>query len=716
VDDADLVATKPGTAPLVDVFTPDDRYALIERLGEGGMGTVWAAHDKVLDRNVALKVLHDEFLGAEDQARLVVEARAMARLSHRNVVDVYDVAEKDGRTYLTMELVRGINLGTWLETPREWSAIVAILRAAASGLAAAHAAGIVHRDVKPTNILVGDDGETRVADFGVAHASTARPAPDAPLTALTVGQIGTLPYMSPAQLRGEPADVRCDQFALFTSLYEALHGNRPFQGETVADQLVAIERGCPPPVRDVPRWLHATVARGLANDPARRFASMKDVVAALGGPRQRRGWLLAAALGAVGGSAVGVTLLARSSPSGASCPDPQRELAGVWDAAVSRRGHDAFAAVAPAYSAAVWTRIARELDQRAGAWSTATIEACHANDTVRRACLDEHRALLGALGARLATSPTMVVHAETMFFELPSLADCSAPTYRPAVSVATAPAIIAAHGDHAIARAGLVVGATPADLAASERVLAAARDASDAALTLAGSLTHARLQLALGKPELAQSELTAVSAMAAQLRAGAIEVDAELDLARALIVRGRVEDALVPASHALTVTPALHDPRRQAAALAVHAEVARLRNDDGLALLQLEGAARNAREGRLDDTLWALPLFDALTRAYLRAGRSEDALAASKRVVNLSRELGEHHPVYGRALVLGGAANLAFGRTEKARAKATGALRILRDALGEESLDVKAANELLAEIAAVEAARSGEASAPPVPN
>src|SRR5690606_27412478 len=115
---------------------------------------VWEAHDRVLDRRVALKVLHDRFLGAADQERLAEEARAMARLSHPNVVAVYDVGEREGRMFLTMELVRGEPVSRWLETPRGWREVLDVFRAAGEGLAAAHDAGIVHRDVKPSNILL----------------------------------------------------------------------------------------------------------------------------------------------------------------------------------------------------------------------------------------------------------------------------------------------------------------------------------------------------------------------------------------------------------------------------------------------------------------------------------------------------------------------------------------------------------------------------------
>src|SRR5688572_4537812 len=158
----ETAATQVGRAPRADadqVAAPrSSRYQLIERLGEGGMGVVWKAHDRALDRVVAFKVLHDRFLGSDHQARLAAEARAMARLSHPNVVAVYDVGEHEGRTFLVMELVTGQPLSHWLAAPRDWREVVAAFRAACAGVAAAHAAGIIHRDLKPSNILVGDDG------------------------------------------------------------------------------------------------------------------------------------------------------------------------------------------------------------------------------------------------------------------------------------------------------------------------------------------------------------------------------------------------------------------------------------------------------------------------------------------------------------------------------------------------------------------------------
>ncbi|HEU4615830.1 MAG TPA: serine/threonine-protein kinase, partial [Kofleriaceae bacterium] len=277
----------PEAAPREDAR---DRYILVERLGEGATGVVWAARDGRLDRMVALKVLHDEYLGAVDQEQLAAEARAMAKLSHPNVVAVYDAGEREGRAFVTMELVSGPPLSRWLDTPRSWREIVDVFRAAGEGLAAAHEAGLVHRDVKPSNILVGDDGRARIADFGLAHAGAA-PVPgdvriDAPVTR-TTAFAGTPAYMPPERLRGAPADVRGDQFAFCVALYEALAGKRPFGGDTVEALLAAMDAGPPPPLRHVPRWLDAAVARGLAPSRDERFASMRDLLAALRGPRRR---------------------------------------------------------------------------------------------------------------------------------------------------------------------------------------------------------------------------------------------------------------------------------------------------------------------------------------------------------------------------------------------------------------------------------------------
>jgi len=292
-DPQDLTTTAPsaGIQPVAIRLAEVERYALLEQLGEGAMGVVYAAYDATLDRKVALKLLPDHQLGGEHRDRLLREARALAQLSHPNVVAVYDVGETQGRVFFAMEFVRGQTVAAWARERRTLEEILDVFRAAARGLAAAHAASLVHRDVKPSNLLLGDDGRVRVADFGLAHPGRGLAAgtPDGP--GVVTGFAGSPAYMAPEQLRDAIADARSDQFALCVSLYEVLHGRRPFSGETPAELLAAIEAGPSPPARAVPAWVTSALARGLALDPASRFPDMAALVSArvpLTGPRSRR--------------------------------------------------------------------------------------------------------------------------------------------------------------------------------------------------------------------------------------------------------------------------------------------------------------------------------------------------------------------------------------------------------------------------------------------
>ncbi len=221
-------------------------------LGQGGMGVVMRARDPELGRDVAIKLLQPGQRGLAG-LRLGREAQAMAKLSHPNVVNVYDVGEHDGAMYIAMELVEGSTLRAWRQAAtRTWREVLAMYVAAGRGLAAAHAAGLVHRDFKPDNVLVGADGRPRVTDFGLVAADgravesgdTRGAALDANLT-VQGSVLGTPAYMAPEQWRGETVDPRTDQFAFCVALWEALHGERPFEGETTAVVRQAILDGAP---------------------------------------------------------------------------------------------------------------------------------------------------------------------------------------------------------------------------------------------------------------------------------------------------------------------------------------------------------------------------------------------------------------------------------------------------------------------------------------
>ncbi|MFP2934258.1 protein kinase domain-containing protein, partial [Pyxidicoccus sp. 3LG] len=284
----------PGDAPL-EKGTAVGRYLVLEPLGFGGMGVVYSAYDPELDRRVALKLLRVGVLGLdaeEGRAHLLREAQAMARVSHPHVVPVYDVGTFRQQVFLAMELVEAQTLRQWLKTaPRPWRQVLALFLDAGRGLAAAHAAGVVHGDFKPENLLVGSDGRVRVTDFGLARSATplgdktptTPVAGGTPPTTPVVG--GTPAYMAPEQLdpNAHP-DERSDQFAFCVALYEALHDERPFAASTVREMLTEVRSGkvrSAPRGSPVPPWLRRVVLRGLSSDPMDRHGSMNALLASL---------------------------------------------------------------------------------------------------------------------------------------------------------------------------------------------------------------------------------------------------------------------------------------------------------------------------------------------------------------------------------------------------------------------------------------------------
>ena len=277
------------------------RFEVIGELGRGGMGTVLAAHDPRLERRVALKLVapapRSADGGTEARTRLLREAQAMARLRHPNVVSVFEAGEHGGQIYLAMEEVGGGTLRSAVAALHrggvpDWQAVLALFGAAARGLAAAHAAGLVHRDFKPENVLVDRGGRVAVGDFGlVAPEATAAPAAAAADTPLyqrvTTADVvlGTPAYMAPEQGQGRPVDGRADQFSFCVALYEALYGELPFAGGSRERYHAEILAGrVRPPRRDrrVPTWLHQVLARGLRADPAARYESMEELLVELG--------------------------------------------------------------------------------------------------------------------------------------------------------------------------------------------------------------------------------------------------------------------------------------------------------------------------------------------------------------------------------------------------------------------------------------------------
>ena len=377
-------AAEATTASADAPFAPGvylGRYEIRRLIGAGGMGVVYAAYDSGLHRMVALKVMRADV----PQARLLSEARAMARLSHPNVVSIYDVGVFDGRVFMAMEYVDGVTLARWArEQDRAWTETLAVFVAAAHGLAAAHASGVVHGDFKPANVLVGRDGRVRVSDFGLAwwqqtpapadeHGGADRTTVDAmtgePSTSWAPTRVraddprvgGTVSYLAPEQLRGRPSDRRTDQFAFCVALYECLYDRHPFSAADPAGFAARVCRGelAPPPADSaVPAFLFRVLKRGLRVDPAARYPTMDALIAALRlseetvvtpGPSRRR-WLgtaaralaLAAAGFAAGGSAAALRTLWRRAAAPVAAPaEPALAITAPADMGAGSRNQSA---------------------------------------------------------------------------------------------------------------------------------------------------------------------------------------------------------------------------------------------------------------------------------------------------------------------------------------------------------------------------------------
>jgi tRNA A-37 threonylcarbamoyl transferase component Bud32 len=281
VDPEDTLPILPeGSGELAEGDTVA-RYQVRGRLGGGGMGVVYQAHDPLLDRKLAIKVLRSDALTEQMHARLLREAQALARLSHPNVVAVHDVGQSNGRVFIAMDLVEGCNVAEWLRLePRNWREVLDLYMRAGAGLMAAHDVGLIHRDFKPPNVLVGSDGRVCVTDFGLARLE-AQAEPEARATS-TVNEweltshgavMGSPGYMAPEQMMGHKVGPACDVFSFCVSLFEGLWGKRPFQGDSLGALYRAVQEGNLPAVEgDAPDWLLATLVRGLRADPDSRPA------------------------------------------------------------------------------------------------------------------------------------------------------------------------------------------------------------------------------------------------------------------------------------------------------------------------------------------------------------------------------------------------------------------------------------------------------------
>jgi tetratricopeptide (TPR) repeat protein/tRNA A-37 threonylcarbamoyl transferase component Bud32 len=397
-------ASEDGAAPSEGPLQPGatvGRYVILSALGTGAMGVVFAAYDPQLDRKVALKLLKPRGRGRERaRQRLHREAQTLAKLNHRNVVTVHDVGVHDGRVFVAMEFIEGRTLRAWSEEPeggRRWKEVVAMFVAAGRGLAAAHAKGLIHRDFKPDNVMIGGSGSVRVMDFGLARGSARedgdRPDLEATLERLEASSsspleasltktgdlMGTPVYMAPEQFSRDSTQ-RSDQFGFCVSLFEALYGARPFD-ETSWRTLISKEARVEPAERDVPGWLRDVIDRGLEPDPDNRFESMDALLAAVGegerlAGRRRIGVGAAVAL-VTGLIAVAVPVWRRTSVE-AKCVRQGEAIAAVWDDGARAALTETSRSSGLPYADEMLLHTVQEFDARRESWSKTKAQACRA--------------------------------------------------------------------------------------------------------------------------------------------------------------------------------------------------------------------------------------------------------------------------------------------------------------------------------------------------
>jgi tetratricopeptide (TPR) repeat protein/predicted Ser/Thr protein kinase len=654
------------------------RFQILRRLGQGGMGVVFSAYDEELDRRVAIKLLRgDRLRDPEARQQFRSEAQAMARLSHPNVVQIYEVGEHEEQLYIAMEFVQGRTLRRWWQEHTSWRERLAVIAQAGRGLEAAHAAGLVHRDFKPDNVMIDAGGRARVLDFGLAQTREDRIAAAIGSVALqlpgsrqtganTRGIAGTPAYMAPEQQANGTVDPRGDQFSFCVVLYEAVYGERPFQAATAEALAEAIAQGrVKPPRRDrgAPRWLERAILRGLAVDPAARWPTIGALLAIVerDPARRRRGWLATAV--AAGSLAIAAATIvgARDSAAG-RCSDAEQRLVGVWDEANAEAVRKAMLATGLPYAERAWQTTKAALDRYARDWSTMHVDACEATHVrgeqsaelldLRMGCLRRALAELDALVAVLATSdPTTVEHAARAPGLLPRLDACAdaEALYHPR---RPEPGVVAAaealRDELATVKALIRVGRFAAARDALTPLLARAEALGEPTALADVLFFHGDLAGKLGDYEAASRgiERSFTRALAGQddqaAARAAIESIFVSGYFRALLPEGERWQAIAEALLERMGEDGLLRARHASYVAVLHEE----RGDKvGAAELHRRSIAGNRRVGAPPFTIAAG--LNNLAVALGNSGQLDEAIAAYEEALAIYREVvGEQHPNY----------------------------------------------------------------------
>lgn len=644
------------------------RYEIEGTIGGGGMGVVYRARDPQLERLVALKVLHPlRNQDARSQQRMLLEARALAKLDHPNIVKVHDAILEQDQVVVVMELLAGQTLERWQQdAARTCEEVIAVYAQAGDGLAAAHDLGIVHRDFKPSNAILGPDHRVRVLDFGLAHL-TSPPEPPfesgaaRPLELTATGDVvGTLGYASPEQLADATITAASDQFSFCVALHLAIEGVSPFTGSNLVERRASIARGELVRATDgrrVPTWLRAAIARGLSTNPDARFPTMRDLVREL---RRRRGWRRwrAPVLGTATIAASVVATAMMSRPGSDAC-DGGRALAdAVWSSTARSRVGEAILAVRTPYSTEVHGPALGLLDRHASDWRSAHQLACraHQRGETSELLLDRQMTCLSRRldGLRAAVE----VLASTDVHSLPYVMNVASevPAAEPCLDLELVQADVA-----------------PPDSLAMRGPISAARE----------RIASAEAQARAGRAELALGTLGAAREIADRIPYPPLRVEVALAEGRILLAQGDLDraSAVLTAARAGAFQAQMLPAAVEASARIIYAEGSKAPQLDRLqgelaTLLPLS-------EGLRGDRFVRPLLLNNIGTVYLAAGRRAEAAS----YFELAKDEIRRHDDTDLELV-NVDLNLAMitRDTPKREAIARNAWERLRDTLGEQHL------------------------------
>jgi eukaryotic-like serine/threonine-protein kinase len=552
----DSSSLNKGHKPLLLRGATLERYMMLDRIDANRMGVVYAAFDPELDRKVALKLLRTtEPAATSARLRLLREAQALARLSHSNVVTVYDIGSWQEQVFLAMEFIDGWTVSAWLrEKSPDAAEVLRVFRAAGRGLAAAHAAGIIHRDFKPDNVLVGRDGRVCVTDFGLARAAAVRPGdytggetPSTGARAVTQSGavLGTPRYMAPEQRDGQVADARSDQYSYCVALWEALYGALPAAVEVPHKAKRARGKAAGPAARARP-----VLVRGLSAEPSGRWPSMDELLSRLARkPRLSLGRVIAAA--ALTGVLISLVWTQRYFDGRRTrlCRGGQAQFATIWSPERKASARAAVLASGLPYVAAVADHFEQTIDKYQRAWTAMHVEACEATRVtghqpedvlgLRMACLTSRLEEVDALVQRVTRGDTPVERLSSAVTSLSPITSCadvaglSAPI-RPPADPEIQKQVDALRHELIEATADAKAGRDDAALKRETRVHEEAKKIGYAPLVAEAKLSLGRTQAALGQLKAAEDTLYEAAYAAEAGHHDVIAAEAWLELVETL--------------------------------------------------------------------------------------------------------------------------------------------------------------------------------------